>query len=125
MPKRPPVHRAHGQPDKATQLARLRQRSDRRRGSPSKRGYDAAWQRLRKAKLAADPLCECDDCQRTGTLVPADVVDHIEPIDERPDLRLDWSNLRSMKKTHHDRETARTRGFGRARTPRGGSNLAG
>jgi hypothetical protein len=52
---------------------------------------------------------------RNGALVPADVVDHIEPIEERPDLRLTWSNLRSMAKTHHDRETARTRGFGRAR----------
>jgi 5-methylcytosine-specific restriction protein A len=123
MPKRPPVHSPPGQLEKATQLKHLRQRADRRRSSPSKRGYDAAWQRLRKAKLASDPLCECDGCRRTGALVPADVVDHIEPIEERPDLRLTWSNLRSMAKAHHDRHTARTRGFGRARTPRGGSNL--
>ena len=107
MPRRPPKHEAPGKRGKSEQLAQLRQRSDQRRESPSKRGYDAAWQRLRAAKLAADPLCECDDCKRHGWLVPADVVDHIQPIEERPDLRLDWSNLRSMAKAHHDRRTAR------------------
>ena len=115
MPKRPPVHRAPGQQDQAVQLKQLRQRSDKGRGSPSKRGYDAAWQRLRKSKLVDSPLCECPDCQRSGALVPADVVDHIEPIEERPDRRLDWSNLRSMAKAHHDRHTGRTRGFGRGK----------
>lgn len=31
---------------------------DRRRGSPSKRGYGRRWERLRKLVLARDPLCK-------------------------------------------------------------------
>lgn len=34
----------------------------------------AAWQRLRKAKLADKPLCE--PCERRGKIVPANTVDH-------------------------------------------------
>lgn len=85
---------------------------DRNRGKTAERGYDAAWRRLRGAKLARDPLCECDECQ-AGTIrvTAANVVDHRIAIEERPDLRLEWSNLRSMAKVCHDRHTARTQGF--------------
>lgn len=94
---------------------------DLERGSAAKRGYDGAWQRLRKRKLEVDPLCECDDCQAGAKRVTAaNVVDHIIPIAERPDLRLVWSNLRSMQKTCHDRHTARHQGYGRSRAGRGG-----
>ena len=75
------------------------------RTSAASRGYDAAWRRLREAKLSADPFCQCDECTRTGALLQATVVDHIIPISERPDLRLEWDNLRSMTKAHHDRRT--------------------
>jgi 5-methylcytosine-specific restriction enzyme A len=84
---------------------------DRNRGTTAQRGYDAAWRRLRLLKLSMNPLCECDDCVRDGVLTPADVVDHRKSIEERPDLRLELSNLRSMAKAHHDRHTARTQGF--------------
>ena len=37
----------------------------------------------------------------TGRLIPCNVVHHIEPIDERPDLRLSMSNLICVTaKTH-------------------------
>lgn len=90
-----------------------RQESGRR--SASRRGYDATWQRLRRTYLRQNPLCQCDDCQG-GVLrvTPAEVVDHCVPIEERPDLRLVWGNLRAMSKAHHDAHTARTRGFGKA-----------
>lgn len=92
---------------------REQQHTDQARGTSSERGYDAAWQALRAAYLRANPLCECDECQ-AGKLkaTAATVVDHRISIAERPDLRLVWSNLRSMSKTHHDRHTARTRGWG-------------
>lgn len=87
---------------------------DRDRRSASARGYDRAWQRLRRAKLAADPLCECEGCQAgVVRITPAQVVDHVRSVRERPDLRLDWSNLRSMAKRCHDRRTAREQAFGR------------
>lgn len=36
------------------------------------------WQRLREAKLAADPLCH--PCSLFGRIVPADTVDHVVAI---------------------------------------------
>ena len=69
----------------------------------------AAWKRLRKAFLTEHPLCECDDCKRTGDCVAADRVDHIKPRCDYPELQLDWDNLRAMSESHHNRHTARTR----------------
>ena len=90
------------------QKARQRQH-DERRGSPSKRGYDAAWRGLRKLKLLADPFCQicthCADkplCEHVAT-----EVDHIIPIAERPDLRLEWSNLQSACRACHSAKTMR------------------
>lgn len=92
-----------------------RKAQDAARGSTTERGYDGAWKRLRAAFLQAHPLCQCPEC-RDGELrvTVAEVVDHRIAIEERPDLRLDWGNLRSMSKAHHDAHTARTRGWGRA-----------
>ena len=92
-----------------------RRAQDAARGSTTERGYDWQWRKLRVAFLRAHPLCQCDECREGELLVTvAEVVDHREPIEDRPDLRLDWSNLRSMSKAHHDAHTARTRGWGRA-----------
>jgi 5-methylcytosine-specific restriction protein A len=67
----------------------------------------ARWRALRQAKLLDSPLCECDDCKRTGAVVAADTVDHIQPRAERPDLELSYENLRSMSAAHHNRRTRR------------------
>ena len=84
--------------------------------SPSKRGYDGAWERLRKIKLAADPMCQiqthCGD--RSITRQVATEVDHIIPIAERPDLRLDYDNLQSACKSCHSAKTARENRLGGA-----------
>lgn len=37
-----------------------------------------AWQKLRKAKLEADPLCH--PCSLRGVLTPANTVDHVKAI---------------------------------------------
>ena len=100
MPFRPPIH----QPLHATTAGR-KAAHDRWRGSAASRGYDAAWRKLRASKLAADPLCAW--CLAEGILTAANTVDHIEPISERPDLRMVWSNLRSGCKPCHDAHTAR------------------
>jgi len=66
-----------------------------RRGTTTERGYGTDWQKLRAIKIEQDPLCQikthCD-----GTV--ATEVDHIIPIEDRPDLRLEWSNLQSACK---------------------------
>lgn len=86
--------------------ARERER-DRERGSARARGYDKTWEKLRAAKLADDPLCE--HCEKQGRTTPAQDVDHIIPIRERPDLRLARDNLQSLCRPCHNRKTARER----------------
>jgi hypothetical protein len=64
-----------------------------------------AWRALRALKLQKNPYCECDDCK--GKNVPADMCDHIKPI-ELGGAALDINNLQSMR-SHpcHDRKRAR------------------
>lgn len=81
----------------------LRRLGARPQKSPSKRGYGRDWQKLRLRKLQADPLCEFH--KGRGETVLAEVVDHIKPISEAPELRLVWSNLRSLCKVCHDKHT--------------------
>ena len=86
---------------------------DTRRGTAKERGYDAAWRKVRDLKLAQEPRCEVH--LELGKVVPATVVDHISSIEERPDLRLVLSNLRSMCKPCHDARTARDHGFNKGK----------
>lgn len=111
MPNLPPAPCPHPGCPKITGGRRcpkhraLMDRADRAlRGSSTARGYDARWRRLRKAKLAADPLCEI--CLKEGRTEAAEVVDHIVPHRGHDALRLDWKNLQSLSKRCHDRKTA-------------------
>ena len=94
MPFRPPVHPTHAREAPAP------------RPSPS-RVYDRAWQRLRLSTIADQPLCRF--CLDEGVMTPTDEIDHIVPVAQRPDLRLDPSNLRGLCKSHHSRHTALSR----------------
>jgi len=47
---------------------------DRQRGTANQRGYNANWRKVRKMKLASDPLCE--RCKADGRLIPATLVHH-------------------------------------------------
>lgn len=62
------------------------------RGKTKDRGYDAAHRRLREAVLAEQPYCQLRIVCR-GAM--ATDLDHIIPISERPDLRLERSNVQS------------------------------
>jgi 5-methylcytosine-specific restriction protein A len=70
------------------------------RESAARRGYDRKWAECRKAYLAAHPLCE--DCLAEGRTAAAVLVHHKEPVDERPDLRLNWENLRGLCRNCHE-----------------------
>lgn len=94
----------------ATQRVVTKKTQDARRGSAASRGYDADWRRCRAAFLLKHPLCLF--CETAGRVEEATVVDHIISIEDRPDLRLDWSNLRPLCKPCHDRRTARDQAFG-------------
>lgn len=97
MPTRPPVHNA-----RAAQANR--KAHDNWRGTSAERGYDAAWRKVRITHLQAEPLCRF--CRTRGELTAATMVDHIQTIVERPDLRLVDANLRSLCKPCHDAHTA-------------------
>lgn len=98
MAIRPPAFGAAAVPTPRTQ-------TDRWRGSSTARGYDRAWQAVRLSHLKAEPLCRL--CGDEGRLTAAAVVDHIQTVADRPDLRLDDANLQSLCKPHHDARTAR------------------
>ena len=67
----------------------------------------AVWLKLRALKLSMTPWCE--ECDRNGVKisVPASQVDHIEPRDKRPDLKLTLSNLQSLCDGCHGKKTRR------------------
>jgi len=88
---------------------------DQHRGTTAQRGYDGAWQKLSKEYRATHPYCECDVHQGKDERALTQVVDHIQSIEDRPDLRLEWSNLRAMSKTCHDRHTSKTQGFAKGK----------
>lgn len=73
------------------------------RDSAYERGYSSRWQKVRKRFLAKYPLCA--ECERTGKLTPATVVDHIKP--HRGDKALFWdeNNWQPLCKKCHDRKT--------------------
>jgi 5-methylcytosine-specific restriction protein A len=74
------------------------------RGTRKQRGYGQDWVRLRAKILANEPLCRT--CRANGKVVVATVVDHIQDIVDRPDLRLEESNLQPLCRRCHNRKTA-------------------
>lgn len=64
------------------------------RGKTAERGYDGRWRKLASLKLSSDPLCE--HCLKKKKTTPAALVHHIQPVKERPDLRLTMENLQSV-----------------------------
>ncbi len=85
-----------------------------KRPTAAARGYDSAWQRVAAAHLRLNPHCAA--CHVAGVTTKAQVVDHIIPVRERPDLRLTPSNLQSLCRSHNARKAsidARRSGRGR------------
>ena len=104
---------------------RHRREYDQQRESTSDRGYDWAWQKLRKRFLRA--RCEscgdrpsancrqcagtglanafCAECLNEGKLVLTTEVDHVIPHQQQPQLRLDIRDLQGCCGTHHAGKT--------------------
>jgi len=106
------------QTDNAT--IRQRREYDRQRNAEEHRAIykSARWAKLRVMKIRANPFCELEDVcvRRTGRPAPSTVVDHIESVQDRPDLAYDWDNLRACCKPCHDARTAREQSFVKKRT---------
>jgi 5-methylcytosine-specific restriction protein A len=73
------------------------------------KGYGRAWQRTRRAFLAAHPYCECDECAALPPLLRprATEVNHRDGLGPLGPRGHDWTNLQAMTKSHHSRHTAR------------------
>jgi 5-methylcytosine-specific restriction enzyme A len=79
---------------------------DQARGTSLERGYDAQWERVSKRHRAKYPLCGeraenayagwRGECHEQGRITPATCTDHIIPIKDRPDLRLEPRNHQSL-----------------------------
>jgi 5-methylcytosine-specific restriction enzyme A len=77
--------------------AKHAKKANQQRGTTAERGYDHVWERLRLRKLRANPLCELNViCEGMFPENRATQVDHKIRISERPDLRLEWTNLQSV-----------------------------
>lgn len=82
------------------------------RGSRQSRGYDADWEKLRHAYMQSVKR-QCEECRRRGYLCLADDVDHIVPVQDEPDLRLEWTNLQALCRVHHKGWKAKMEGYAR------------
>lgn len=71
------------------------------RETAARRGYNHIWSKLSARFRRKHPFCRF--CEQQGFEARlADVVDHIQPVTDRPDLRLTWSNLQSLCNDHHN-----------------------
>ena len=80
------------------------QAADAARGNSHQRGYDHHWRKARLEHLDAEPLC-CH-CTKRGYVVPADVVDHIQPHKGNSLLFWDRRNWQSLCNSCHSYKTA-------------------
>ncbi|MDQ8395474.1 HNH endonuclease [Enterococcus faecium] len=55
------------------------------------------WKKLRRSKLADQPLCE--ECLRNGKITSATIVHHKTEVKEDWDKRLDYDTLESIWRT--------------------------
>jgi 5-methylcytosine-specific restriction endonuclease McrA len=109
MPTRSPLHRPKAWIPRETAERERKQAIDANRPSSTERGYDGAWRKVRATHLRSHPFCSHPGCSALAI-----DVDHIEPISEHPERRLDPTNLRSFCRPHHSQRTALDQGFARS-----------
>ena len=71
---------------------------DRKRLSASRRGYNTAHYKLRKLKIARNPICEYENCNKPSL--------DLHHLDGDPWNR-SWENLQMLCHEHHSSITAR------------------
>lgn len=67
--------------------------------------HSIEWGGARQERLLID-FGLCQDCLLEKRITPADVVDHVKPIEWFWELRLTVTNLRSLCHMHHNQKTA-------------------
>lgn len=102
MPNRPPVFRLHDPPPNTERDREY----DKRRGTPSQRGYNERWARFSKQYRKLNPLCV--NCLAHGVTRASAQVDHIVPL-SKGGKKYDYENLQALCRTCHSQKTARER----------------
>ncbi len=88
MPTKPPYAHSARKPAAQTRRAYDRRRAaDPQLAAAAALRNSAAWQHLRAHFLARHPICGA--CGKAL----AQQVHHLQPVERRPDLALDWGNL--------------------------------
>ncbi|WP_051303180.1 HNH endonuclease signature motif containing protein [Psychromonas aquimarina] len=65
------------------------------------------WRNLRTRKAHLNPLCE--ECLTYNVIRPLDVIDHIQEIEDYPELAYTYSNLKSLCHSCHNNKTAKAK----------------
>lgn len=80
---------------------------DNGRSKLSREGFYAStkWIKVRNAFRKANPLC--NRCKAMGYTRSMEIVDHILPADDYPELIFDWGNLQSLCSPCHNHKTAK------------------
>lgn len=81
------------------------------RGSARERGYTTAWDNLRDDYARSHPFCE--ECLRRGYLICMAVVDHMKPVVDAGEDRLNPENLDSLCHDCHNGWKRRLETFAR------------
>ena len=89
-----------------------KQYDEMRRSNPATRlaaaiRSSSRWQRVRALHLQREPNCR--HCKQEGKIKPAKQVDHIVPVQARPDLAFSPNNLQSLCIHHHAVKSAHER----------------
>ena len=79
---------------------------NRQRAPETWKRYDYRWKKIRRAYIAAHPLCEM--CKREGRLTPAQEVHHVKPLSEGGTHATE--NLMALCTYHHSQVTAKEGG---------------
>lgn len=77
--------------------------ADKNRPPSSQRGYDSRWRKVRRMKLARQPLCE--ECQKHARVKQAEEVHHTVPLAQGGSNR--FENLESLCRTCHNQKEVR------------------
>ena len=72
------------------------------RGSSNARGYDARWRGMALKFRKLNPFCLF--CDQDGRDSLTDLVDHMIPVVDRPDMIHDWKNLAPLCKLCHGKK---------------------
>lgn len=100
-----PRHKVEHEAKRAAATKKSNTRYNRARPESDKFYGTSRWRKLSIYFRKRYPLCA--NCATEDRVTPAQLVDHIEPLKERPDLATEWSNLRSLCHACHNRIGAR------------------